>query len=73
MEAQRGTGGDRSVVGGHVAPPVHGGEVVQARHVSWIGCQVQRKTESLEVLPQVLGGRVAAVEVPMGTELVLNQ
>ena len=60
-------------MGGHVAPPIHGGQLLQARLVRRVGRQVQREAETEEVLPQVLDGWITAIEGPMGVEVVLDQ
>ncbi len=58
----------------HVAPFVHFSEVVQSKRVGRIvAVKIEMKTESLEVLLQVLKIRIAVVEFPLSGELGLDQ
>jgi hypothetical protein len=62
------------VVSRKVTPLVQRGQVCQARRVRRVRCtEIEDEAEALQIPSQVLEGRVAVVELPVGDELGLDQ
>src|SRR6185437_8485488 len=63
-----------SMMRGNIAPVVQQTQIGQTRLVGWVGGgQVEGKAESLEILLQVLKGRVSMVELPVCAEQIPDQ
>src|SRR6185437_1780774 len=60
------------LMSGRIAPVVELTEVSDSKEVRGIDCERELEAESLEILSNVLNGRISGVELQLGAELRLH-